>query len=66
MNNPAPRSLDDCSQAVRDEYDGLRDAETGNLCRVGQCNEYYEGYSFQYSQEQNYQVLQPKAYGQEK
>ena len=35
-----------------DEYNGLRDAQEGNRCLTGQSEEYYQGYSGGYSQDE--------------
>lgn len=36
--------------AVDDEFNGLRDAQQGDICLDGQSSEYYQGYSYGYQE----------------
>lgn len=49
-HTPPPESFSSLSQGEIDEFNGLRDAQDGNLCLGGQTEAYYEGYSFGYQE----------------
>ena len=46
------QTMDELSQAERDEYDGIRDCEQGLPCPLLKSKHYYEGYSIAYAREQ--------------
>ena len=51
-HTPPPESFSSLSQGEIDEFNGLRDAEDGNLCLLDQSEDYYHGYSYGYQQDE--------------
>ncbi len=46
------KTMDNLSQAERDEYDAIRDHEEGLPCPEGRSEAYYQAYGWAYAAEQ--------------